>query len=298
VLANDSFTRIIGPKDANGVADNTVAAAGVVYSSTKDMAKYMKMIMNNGTLENGNQLISSDNLLTNIINTWTAIDPLIKGEFLVFPANPPNSATLARYAAGLGWILDLYSGIRHNWHNGGLFGMSSQLSFFPDEDFAILMLTNTEFALDPNPLYDFALYAVDIWRLGRSWMPIEYPWLCPDLSLKPQSLPKKLTTPESIKGDITGIYSTPWFGAITITQDDTGFPIAWRESLGHVYDFPYIPPFTNLWFVDSVPFLPDVPLYDTGEFAVILFNYDENNNVVSMLIDWEDGSYPVTFLKQ
>jgi len=300
VLSNDSFTRIIASKDTNGVADNSVAAAGVVYSSTKDMAKYIKMVMNSGLLENGTPLISSENFLTNIYNTWTAIDPLIKGEFLVFPAYPQNSATLARYAAGLGWILDVYSGIRHNWHNGGLYGMSSQLSIFPDEDFAFLWLINTEFGLVPDPTYNFALYASDIWRFGRSWMPIAYPYLCPDLTQAPVRAKRELTTPKNLKADITGIYFTPWFGTITITLDvNNNFPITWRDTSGFVYDFTEFPPFTNLWFVDEVSFLPDVPLIDTGEFALILFNLDANNNVVSILVDFEPGvSNPITFLKQ
>jgi len=116
-------------------SDNTNPAGGI-NSSAEDMAKWLIVQLNKGTLPDGTRLFSerTSRQLTTIVT------PLGSG------TPPPELAGLKSnfngYALGLG-IQD-YRGWQVVTHTGGLPGYLSKVTFLPDLGLGVVVLTNQE----------------------------------------------------------------------------------------------------------------------------------------------------------
>ncbi len=86
-------------------------AAGGLYSSTRDMARYLQWHLDEG-------------------------DPLIAQSHAVV------SGDLQSFAEGLGWNVALTDQGRKIWQSGGVYGMSSQMILFPAERVGLVLLAN------------------------------------------------------------------------------------------------------------------------------------------------------------
>ncbi len=116
--------------------DASLGAAGGIYSSVNDLSKWMLMHLNDGKYgESLNmQLIS----LEHHNEMWR---PHTFIGFNVKP-NPQNKVHFAAY--GLGWgIQDLNGNIMIS-HTGGLPGMLSKTTLFPELNLGVVVLTNTD----------------------------------------------------------------------------------------------------------------------------------------------------------
>jgi CubicO group peptidase (beta-lactamase class C family) len=99
-----------------------VAPAGSINSSANDMAKWIKFVMNGGTVGN-KRLISEKNY-----EEWT---------------KPQNKVTPnGKVNYGLGWFLDERNGTKIVQHGGNIDGFNSMVAMIPEKKIGFVMLTN------------------------------------------------------------------------------------------------------------------------------------------------------------
>ncbi|OOQ58706.1 serine hydrolase [Mucilaginibacter pedocola] len=134
-------------------------AAGGIYSSVNDLAKWAIMQMNDGKYGDG----LSKTLFSSAIHRqmWTVQTPLPVG------GPGPYNAHFAGY--GLGWFLNDAKGYLRASHTGGLDGMVTQVTLFPEIKLGIIVLTNQQsggaFSAVTNEILD-----TYIGHTGKDWV--------------------------------------------------------------------------------------------------------------------------------
>ncbi|MBV7539115.1 serine hydrolase [Duganella sp. sic0402] len=114
---------------------NAVGAVGI-NTSAEDIARWMTVLLNNGKLENGQQLFSAKQAA----EMWTQQTPMrIREPKPALAATKPNF-----YAYGLGFQLRDYKGRKIAMHGGALQGFYSTVLMVPEEKLGIAILTNAE----------------------------------------------------------------------------------------------------------------------------------------------------------
>jgi CubicO group peptidase (beta-lactamase class C family) len=150
----DGTIRIIG-----NAAVDPVAAAGSVWSSVTDMARWARFMIDSGRVE-GRALLKPA--------TWAE---LFRPQVLVPPDQFYPSRTLTKphwTSYGMGWFQHDYQGRMLQFHTGSIDGMIAIIGLVPEERFGVYVLGN----LDHVEVRHAILYqALDTW-LGtgtRDW---------------------------------------------------------------------------------------------------------------------------------
>ena len=100
-----------------------VAPAGSINSSARDMAAWLRFVMNRGTLPDGKKLVSD-----------AGFEEWIKPQINVTP-NGKN-------AYGLGWFLQDWNGMKIVQHGGNIDGFNSMVAMIPEKKLGFVLLTN------------------------------------------------------------------------------------------------------------------------------------------------------------
>jgi CubicO group peptidase (beta-lactamase class C family) len=108
------------------------AAAGI-YSSVNDVSKWMIMQLNNGKYGNDNLQLFSEKEHTEMWTPQTIIPAATR---------PPYNTHFSSY--GLGWFLSDVKGYKQVTHTGGLEGIVTQVTLFPELNLGIVVLTNQQ----------------------------------------------------------------------------------------------------------------------------------------------------------
>lgn len=121
--------------------------AGALWSSAREMARYLETELARGVAPDGTRVISADNLEA----TWAPGVSVPN-----YYGGPPQMAALmTRY--GLGWTIGEYRGLRVVSHTGGTGGFTSEIAFLPDAGLGIVVLSNA-LSFAPVPLaFQFAV---------------------------------------------------------------------------------------------------------------------------------------------
>jgi CubicO group peptidase (beta-lactamase class C family) len=109
-----------------------VRPAGALWSSAREMARYVQTELAGGDAPGGVRVVSAEGLE----ETWApgvAVPNLYGGP-------PEMAATMSRY--GLGWLSGEYRGLRVVSHAGGSSGFAAEVAFLPEADLGIVILTN------------------------------------------------------------------------------------------------------------------------------------------------------------
>ncbi len=116
--------------------DETLGAAGGIYSSVSDLSNWLFLHLNNGKYGKDlkEQLISEQNH----VELWR---PHTNIGFSVVP-DPPYKSHFNAY--GLGWRLQDQAGYVIVEHTGGLPGMLSRTVLIPELNVGVVVLTNTD----------------------------------------------------------------------------------------------------------------------------------------------------------
>ena len=110
----------------------SVAPSGALWSSAREMARYVQTELRHGVAPDGVRVVSAANLE----RTWQPGIALQTG-----PGTPPDIAAFAGHY-GLGWVVGAFGGQRLIWHSGGTLGFTSLVSFLPEADLGVVVLTN------------------------------------------------------------------------------------------------------------------------------------------------------------
>lgn len=183
-------------------------AAGGIYSSVNEMAKWVIMQMNNGKYGNGKQLFSP-------AIHWQMWSPQT-----ILPVGMGESDYNTHFRAyGLGWFLNDAHGYKEVSHTGGIDGMVTLVDLIPELKLGIIVLTNQQsgdaFESIGNQIKDSYLGIT-----GRNWVKINS-----DMAKKYQSGANKVVeavwkqVESSMKdatkidfSNFTGIYHDNWLG--------------------------------------------------------------------------------------
>jgi CubicO group peptidase (beta-lactamase class C family) len=108
-----------------------VAPAGALWSSAREMARYLQTELGRGLGPDDDRVVSAANLE----RTWQP--------GVTFPSVPDAPPTLtASIGYGLGWGVGAYGGQRLINHSGATFGFTSLVTLLPDADLGLVILTN------------------------------------------------------------------------------------------------------------------------------------------------------------
>ncbi|TRX31131.1 serine hydrolase [Flavobacterium sp. ZT3R18] len=108
-------------------------APGGIYSSVNDMSKWAIMQLNNGKHGSENQQLFSEKEHNEMWSPQTIIPINTK---------PPYNSHFSSY--GLGWFLSDVKGYKQVTHTGGLEGIVTQVTLFPELNLGIVVLTNQQ----------------------------------------------------------------------------------------------------------------------------------------------------------
>lgn len=125
--------------------DNNMQAAGGIYTSLNDMARWLSFNMNDGKLD-GKQVIPAD--IVQAVHTGYADTTRDQ---------PPFSGN-GKY--GLGWQIGKYRQEKVVYHHGGYAGWSTHVSYMPDKKIGVAVLIN-ESTVGGRITHLFATYAYD-----------------------------------------------------------------------------------------------------------------------------------------
>jgi CubicO group peptidase (beta-lactamase class C family) len=111
----------------------SVAPTGGLWSSAREMARYVQTELQRGVSPDGVRVVSAENLE----RTWQP------GVALPAPApgTSPAQATFREHY-GLGWFTGAYFGQRLVWHNGATLGFHSLVTLLPEAELGVVVLTN------------------------------------------------------------------------------------------------------------------------------------------------------------
>ena len=122
---------------------NALGPAGSMYSTLNDMATWLGVHVQQG-MANGAPFIAPYHLKQ--MHTPHMLMPATVQQELMFNNN--------LYAYGMGWFIEPYNGVTVLHHGGNINGFSLMAAFVPQQDIAIVVLTN----IDGKPLRNVLLY--------------------------------------------------------------------------------------------------------------------------------------------
>ncbi len=112
----------------------SVAPSGALWSSAEEMARYVQTELRRGISPDGIRVVSEANLE----RTWQP--------GITLPSQPGTPPVMTAFAGhyGLGWVVGAYGGQRAIWHSGGTLGFTSLVTFLPEANFGVVVLTNAQ----------------------------------------------------------------------------------------------------------------------------------------------------------
>lgn len=146
-----------------------VAAAGGIISSVADLSKWVGFAMGDGVV-NGKRLLTTESRN----NLWTGWNQ--------FPVNHVNTTELDPDFSGygLGYSLGEYKGHFRVSHTGGFGGMLSSIYMLPNQELAVIMLSNDTVSpiravpyyifdrfVDPTSTKDYSTDMWESWKTNR-----------------------------------------------------------------------------------------------------------------------------------
>ena len=133
----DDTVRVLAPNES--VVD-PVAPAGAIFSTASDMSKWLRFLLDSGTLggPNGKRLVSQ----ANFAQLWTAQAIVPPEEF--YPTARLTHPHVTAY--GLAWFLEDYRGQYVAFHTGSIEGRAAIVGLIPDRKLGVVILENLDHA--------------------------------------------------------------------------------------------------------------------------------------------------------
>jgi len=125
-------------------SERSVVSAGMIHSSVRDMAQYMRLHLAQGEFL-GRRLVSAEQM-----------KQIHSAQVLLGPDNPGGQDGFRPDGYGMGWIVGTYRGLDASHHGGGRAGFGSYVWLFPGKGLGVVVLENLDFQEGP-PLSLIAL---------------------------------------------------------------------------------------------------------------------------------------------
>ena len=192
-----------------------VAPAGSVWSSVRDMSRWMQMLLDGGTA--GGRTLLKPETLAELFKPQTMVTP--EGFYPTAKLTKPHWTTY-----GLGWFQQDYGGRAVDFHTGSIDGMVAIHGLIRDERLGVYVLANRDHtelrhALMLN-VFDRAVGAAT-----RDWS-AELLALYGDLQKQAEDARKKEegrrvmgTSPSLALGRYAGTYTDPLYGDVVVTVE-------------------------------------------------------------------------------
>ncbi|MDF3981728.1 serine hydrolase [Luteibacter sp. PPL201] len=195
-------------------------AAGGIYASVHDLAKWMTMQLAGGTYTDANGKEQRLFSVERQKEMWSLITPIRIAE----PSVPELKATQPNFSGyGEGWFVSDYRGHKLVWHTGGWPGMVSRLTLVPDLHLGIVVLTNQESGA--------AFQAVTMRALDAYMDAPRTDWIAAydaavkksqsnaDDSMKKHEAARQKGAKPSLPLDgYAGTYRDPWYGDVVVEK--------------------------------------------------------------------------------
>jgi CubicO group peptidase (beta-lactamase class C family) len=196
-------------------SDNTNPAGGV-NSCADDMAKWLRVMLNEGALPGGGRLVSAA--------TWRQISTPVTPE----PNNPPPPELPALRSNSRAYALGLdvrdFRGYRVLAHTGGLPGYVSRVLMIPDLRLGIAVLTNQE----STEAFDALAFAVadayvggtqSAWLEGYEKLRARSAASEAEADRQTASVRNASSKPSLPLARYAGTYRDAWYGDVTIAEE-------------------------------------------------------------------------------
>jgi CubicO group peptidase (beta-lactamase class C family) len=210
----DGTVQTIGNASVDGVAP-----AGSVWSSVRDMAQWLNLLLAKGTIggASGTRLLS-EKVVTELFTPQTMVGP-----DAFYPTARLTTPHWTTY--GLGWFQADYGGEKVDFHTGSIDGMVAIAGLIRDRNLGVFVLAN----LDHTELRHALMYRVFDAYLGRparDWsadMRTLYAGLAAEAAArraKTEASRISGTKPSLPLERYAGDYASPLFGTLTIAVRD------------------------------------------------------------------------------
>jgi CubicO group peptidase (beta-lactamase class C family) len=213
---------------------DNVGPAGSINSCAADMAKWAELQLNRGRFSDHEGRLFAEERSKEM---WSAQTILPVGD------PPPAFAGLrTNFAAyALGWGLREYHGRKLVGHTGGVAGYVSRVMLVPEENLAVVILTNAE----EDGAFDAILYHV----LDYYFQLPPTDWIAAYKGLKDREQKDAAETMKKAEGmraanskpslplqKYAGTYNDAWYGPVTIRFENGGLVMTFDHSPGMVGD--------------------------------------------------------------
>ncbi len=215
---------------------DTIGPAGSINSNVTDMANWLLLNLNKGKF--GEKQIISEVSLKEIHSPQ-----------FIMSRNLQEDLFYSMY--GLGWVITAYRGHLLLTHGGGIDGFLAHVSFMPEENIGIVMLTN----LSPHPLTRIIPFNIYDRLLGLD----QIPWIerVHEQEKKAEEEAEKAqkkkdedrvlnTTPSHPPEALVGEYENPGYGVFSVVKDGDGLKAKYNSfefPLNHyhynIFEFEY-----------------------------------------------------------
>lgn len=208
------------------LSDNTNPAGGI-NSNAEDMAKWLLVLLNEGRLADGTRLYGDRTAreLTTIVTPQPIAEP---------PAGlEPLRASFRGYGLGLG--LSDYRGRKLVSHTGGLPGYVSRVSWIPDAELGVAVLTNQEsgeaFSAITNAVLDQFLGAERFdWVDAYAKVRARNAERLAEANRTSAAERDAASTPSLPLERYAGTYTDAWYGDVAITHENGALRIRFTKT--------------------------------------------------------------------
>lgn len=196
------------------MAADPIAAAGAVWSTSDDIAKWVNFVLGNTTV-NGKQILKPATL-AEMMRPQIVVPP---GQF--YPTVALTKPHWTTY--GLGWFQQDYRGEMVNFHTGSLAGRTAIIGLIPDKKMGIYIFGNIDHAEVRHALMYKAFDVFAFGDNGRDWS-TEAKALYDGIAANGEKQVATIkamratnTTPSLPLEGYVGKYSDPFYGTMDVT---------------------------------------------------------------------------------
>lgn len=205
---------------------DVAAAAGGLYCSVRDHAKWVATQLGLGQMPGGPRLWSEDSARA----MWR---PEILVRSMADPSEDrPDRSPIQTYA--LGWYVETWRGRKLVWHTGGIDGFITLTLMIPGLNRGLVVLTNAEEtgviyasrmggpdALQPRSDFDWIAYSQRIQAAQAEEMAGAVAAVDAPANAAPPSLPLEA---------YLGTYRDPWYGTVTVRMWQGGLWVSFDKT--------------------------------------------------------------------